>query len=114
MDTSQALLTDPERKKSALFGLFVTDAVAMPVHWMYDLEFLKRDYGVITGYTKPLDTFEGSFMALKPEAGGDVVGSVILHGKEQYWGDGKNFHYHHGMQAGENTLEVQITRLAIR
>ena len=29
-----------DRMKAALFGLYVADAVAMPVHWMYDLRNL--------------------------------------------------------------------------
>ena len=44
-----------ERKRGALFGIFIGDAVAMPVHWMYDLRLLRRDYGVISGYKAPLD-----------------------------------------------------------
>ena len=36
-----------DRLRGSLLGLFVADAVAMPVHWMYDLRLLKRDYGVI-------------------------------------------------------------------
>jgi len=31
-------LSNADRIYSALFGLYVADAVAMPVHWMYDLE----------------------------------------------------------------------------
>mmetsp|Transcript_17736 Transcript_17736/g.30030 ORF Transcript_17736/g.30030 Transcript_17736/m.30030 type:complete len:91 (+) Transcript_17736:52-324(+) len=82
-------LSTLERKRASLFGLYVADAVAMPVHWMYDLRNLKRDYGQITGYTKPLDRFEGSIMNLSNTGGGgrgsdkgDIVGSVILHGKK--------------------------------
>ena len=45
---------------------------------------------------------------------GEVVGTVILHGKKKYWGRGKNLHYHIGMKAGENTLEAQLTRLMTR
>ena len=33
------------RLTGALLGLFVGDAVAMPVHWYYDIRLLKRDYG---------------------------------------------------------------------
>ena len=93
----------------------------MPVHWMYDLRNLKNDYGQITGYTKPLDKFKGSIMSLSNTGGGgrgsdqgDIVGSVILHGKKKYWGRGLDYHYHVGLQAGENTLEAQLTRLLIR
>jgi hypothetical protein len=56
---------------------------------MYDLRNLKRDYGQITGYVRPLDKFEGSIMNLSNTGGagrgsdkGDIVGSVILHGKK--------------------------------
>jgi len=45
---------------------------------------------------------------------GEVVGTIILHGKKKYWGRGKNFHYHVGMKAGENTLEAHLTRLMAR
>ncbi|ETW00459.1 hypothetical protein H310_07080 [Aphanomyces invadans] len=109
------------RMEGALFGLFVADAVAMPVHWMYNLDQLQADYGRITGYTKPKDTFVGSIMNLSNTGGGgrgsdkgDVVGSVILHGKKKYWVRGGNFHYHLGLQAGENTLEAQLARLLVR
>jgi hypothetical protein len=66
-----------------LFGLYVADSVAMPVHWMYNLEFLKRDYGEIKGYTAPLDQFEGSYMDFSSTESEDkeIVGTVILHGK---------------------------------
>jgi len=93
----------------------------MPVHWMYDLRNLKRDYGEITGYAKPLDKFDGSIMNLSNTGGGgrgssegDIIGTVILHGKKKYWERGVSYHYHCGMQAGENTLEAQLTRLAVR
>ncbi len=88
---------------------------------MYDLRNLKKDYGLITGYVKPLDKFEGSIMNLSNTGGagrgsdkGDIVGSVILHGKKQYWGRGQNNHYHLGLLAGENTLEAQLARLLTR
>ena len=53
-----------EKKRAAMFGLFVGDAVAMPVHWMYNLHQLREDYGEIRGYTKPKDSFYGSIMNL--------------------------------------------------
>ena len=109
------------RKKAALIGLFIADAVAMPVHWMYDLYQLKADYGVIRGYVKPKDEFRGSIMNLSNTGGGgrgsdekSIIGDVINHGKKQYWRKGGNFHYHMGLQAGENTLEAQLTRLLVR
>lgn len=32
-------------------------------------------------------------------------------GKKQFWLRGGNFHYHHGMRAGENTLDALVTRV---
>lgn len=42
---------------------------------------------------------------------GDIVGTVILHGKKEFWLKGGDYHYHHGMQPGENTLDALITRV---
>lgn len=107
--------------KGALFGLFVGDSTAMPVHWMYNLQQLRSDYGQITGYVKPKDVFQGSIMNLSNTGGGgrgsdkgDIVGSVILHGKKKYWMRGGNYHYHLGLEAGENTLEAQLCRVLLR
>ena len=116
--SANAILSVTDRKRSAMFGLFVADATAMPVHWMYDLRQLQQDYGEIKGYVKPKDQFYGSIMNLSNTGGGgrgsdkgDIVGDVILHGKKKYWVRGGNNHYHLGLQAGENTLEAQLTRL---
>ena len=110
--------TDTDRFRAALFGLYVADATAMPVHWMYNLGQLKRDYGRITAFVKPKDKFEGSILNLSNTGGGgrgsdqgDIVGSVILHGKKKYWLRGGNYHYHLGLEAGENTLEAQLCRV---
>jgi len=63
-----------DRLNGSLFGLFAGDAVAMPVHWMYNLKLLERDYGRITKYVAPLDRFEGSIMN-KSNTGGAGRGS---------------------------------------
>ena len=84
--------------------MYVADAVAMPVHWMYNLRNLKRDYGEITGYVAPKEHFEGSIMNLSNTGGagrgsdkGNIVGDVILHGKKKYWAGGQSYHYHVGL-----------------
>lgn len=109
------------RKKACLMGLYVADAIAMPVHWMYDLHQLKADYGVVSGYMQPKDNFRGSIMNLSNTGGGgrgsdekSIIGDVINHGKKKYWLKGGNFHYHLGLKAGENTLEAQLARLLVR
>jgi hypothetical protein len=58
-DSDAMSLNSSERKVAALYGMYVADAVAMPVHWMYNLALLKRDYGQISGFVKPKDKFEG-------------------------------------------------------
>ena len=64
---------------------------------------------------------EGSIMNLSNTGGGgrgsdkgEIIGSVINHGKKEFWGRGLNFSYHQSLQAGENTLEGQLARLLIR
>ena len=45
---------------------------------------------------------------------GEIVGSVILHGKKKYWQRGGSYHYHHGMSAGENTLDGLVTDVLLQ
>jgi ADP-ribosyl-[dinitrogen reductase] hydrolase len=109
------------RQKSALLGLFIGDAVASPVHWYYNRQQLVKDYGTITGYVKPKQHFPNSIMNLSNTGGagrgsdkGCIIGDVINHGKKEFWKQGGNIHYHWGLEAGENTLEGQLTRLLLR
>lgn len=44
---------------------------------------------------------------------GEIIGDVILKGKRELWGGSRN-HYHHGMQAGDNTLNACCARLMVR
>lgn len=75
-----------DRMKGALFGMFVGDAVAMPVHWIYNLRDLTRDYGVIRGYVAPKEKLRNSILSLSNTGGagrgsseGDIIGTVINH-----------------------------------
>jgi ADP-ribosylglycohydrolase len=36
--------------RGALWGLFVGDALAMPVHGYYDVAALRRDFGVVRDF----------------------------------------------------------------
>lgn len=45
---------------------------------------------------------------------GEIIGDVICHGKRQFWLKGGQFHYHHGLKAGEGTLEASLERLLLR
>lgn len=44
---------------------------------------------------------------------GEVVGDIILKGKRGLWGESST-HYHHGLPAGENTLNAYCARLMLR
>ena len=93
----------------------------MPVHWYYDLHQLRKDFGFITEYCAPKDHLQNSILSLSNTGGGgrgsdegEIVGTVILHGKKKYWVRGGNYHYHIGLRAGENTLEAQLSRLMLQ
>jgi ADP-ribosyl-[dinitrogen reductase] hydrolase len=87
-------------------GSLVADALAMPVHWYYDRDALKRDYGVVDHYLCPKKRHPGSILwrskyeAINPR--GD-----ILRDQAQFWGE-KEIHYHQFLQAGENTLNFKL------
>ena len=113
-------LTRADRIRGALWGLFVGDALAMPVHWYYDVAALQRDFGTIRDYRSPNDVHPNSIMSLastgrvgRGSQEGEVVGSVILKGKKSFWGR-PNTHYHRGMRPGDNTLNLLCLRVLIR
>ena len=118
MNASQ--INKAERMRGALWGMFVGDALAMPAHWYYNIAALKKDFGQIRDYHSPKAHHPNSIMALAntSKAGrgtqeGDIVGNVILKGKKHHWGQA-NRHYHQGMQAGENTLNLLCARVLLR
>ena len=45
---------------------------------------------------------------------GTIIGDVINHGKKPHWTSGQGVHYHCTLDAGENTLEVQLLRQALQ
>jgi ADP-ribosylglycohydrolase len=113
-------LNKSDRMRGALWGMFVGDALAMPVHWYYNIAALWQDFGVIRDYQAPKAHHPNSIMALAntAKAGrgnqeGDIVGDVILKGKKHHWGQA-NRHYHQGMQAGDNTLNLLCARVLMR
>ena len=86
---------------------------------------MAADYGPngITGYTRPVINLSGSILNKSDPKGGGrrslsakllgkkdvtIIGDVINHGKLQWWDPKKSIHYHATLQAGENTLEMQV------
>jgi len=100
-----------DRAKGALYGLYIGDALAMPVHWYYDRAALKRDYGWVTDYRAPRNPhpdsilWRSSYQPINEKAD-------ILHEQKQYWGK-PGVHYHQFLEAGENTLNVKLCSLLI-
>jgi len=129
--------------KNALWGLFISDAICMPAHWYYKLEYLKKDFGKIKGYNNAPLLHPESFMV-----GNDYFPDVknaqrldrpydILHHHKQFYntsyshldiptkvhsGEHANlmpslderYHYHYGLKAGENTLGANLVRVLMR
>ena len=104
--------------KAALANLFIGDALSMPVHWFYNpVNILKSfpPYGITKMEAAPQyhpssimnlhSTTSGGRKSKKNTIQAEVVGDVILKGKSHLWGI-PNGHYHHGMKAGENTLNA--------
>lgn len=119
-------ITPRQRAGAALKSLFVGDALAMPVHWYYNpMDIFRQFRGGITEFEAAPEFHPSSIMSLHstqkggrgPHAPNDerreVVGDVILKGRRQYW-DKANQHYHHGMPAGENTLNAYCARAVMQ
>lgn len=106
------------RAKAALVNLFIGDALSMPVHWFYNPFHILKAFppkGIQKMEAAP-KYHPSSIMNLHSTTSGgrknskntlpfEVVGDVILKGKAHLWGKA-NTHYHHKMQAGENTLNA--------
>jgi len=112
-----------DRIGGSLWGLFIGDAMAMPTHWFYGgaSQIVKTYGGQIKTFTQPKAELPGSIMNLSSTGGGgrgsdsgDIIGTVINHGKKKYWTRSGSYHYHCTLQKGENTLEAQLVRLLCR
>lgn len=99
------------RSRGALYGLFIGDALAMPVHWYYNRDALFHDYGWVTDFLDPRNPHPDSILWRSAYQAMNKKGE-ILHGQAKYWGK-PNIHYHQFLKAGENTLNVKICRLLI-
>ncbi|ABA88593.1 ADP-ribosyl-glycohydrolase superfamily protein [Syntrophotalea carbinolica DSM 2380] len=116
------------RAKAALASLFVGDSLAMPVHWYYNPDDIERAFpGGIQKLEAAPELHPSSIMSLHSTRQGgrsgcghqedgetrEVVGKVILKGRRHLWNQ-PNRHYHHGMQAGDNTLNAHCARVLMR
>ncbi len=99
------------RRAHTLLGLWIGDALAMPVHWYYNRQALNRDYGWVTDYMRPRNPHPDSILWRSSYRPPNAKGE-ILHDQARYWGQ-KGIHYHQFLRAGENTLNVKLCRLLI-
>lgn len=108
------------RAKAALALTFVGDSLSMPVHWFYRRSDILKHFppAGITGFEAAPQVHPSSIMSLHSTGRGGrgsqsrndaVVGNLILKDKADYW-NRRNVHYHHGMPAGENTLNAWCAR----
>jgi len=129
--------------ENTLWGLFISDAISMPAHWYYKLKYLKQEFGTIHGYNNAPHPHPESFMvgnsyfpdiekANKYSRKYDILHKHIkfyntsynhLHiDIKEHAGEHANamptlqerYHYHHGLQAGENTLGANLVRVLMR
>ncbi|XP_030265087.1 uncharacterized protein LOC115576659 isoform X1 [Sparus aurata] len=112
----------------AFWAMCAADSMSMPVHWYYDIDDIRRDFGGwISGFKSPRSRHPSSILSLSNTTGSgrtawssgskrpDVVGNVILHNKLDLWKSSKGVvHYHQGIQSGENTLNVLCSLRAAR
>jgi ADP-ribosyl-[dinitrogen reductase] hydrolase len=92
--------------RTPLAGSLVADAISMPVHWYYDREALRRDYGTIDGYQTPLSPHPDSILWRSHYEAANPSGD-ILRDQARYWGQ-RGVHYHQNLKAGENTLNARL------
>jgi len=132
------------RIKNALWGAFIADSMAMPVHWYYRRKYIKEGFdGGITKYEDAPHPHPESFMVgmnYHPNiAKANELGRPfdIVHDNIRFYdtnfndldiklsvhdGEHKNampdkderYHYHHGLKAGENTLGANLIRVLMR
>lgn len=129
--------------ENALWGLFISDALCMPAHWYYRLDYLKNDFGSISGYNDAPHPHPESFMvgngyypdiskAKALDRSYDILHEHIRFYDTSYnhltiqtaerAGEHANamptleerYHYHHGLKAGENTLGANLVRVLMR
>ena len=98
--------SEPSQRRNCILGAFVGDALAMPVHWYYDREALARDYGHVTDMLAPKNPHADSILWRSSYEALNAKGE-ILHDQAIHWGK-RGVHYHQFLQAGENTLNMQL------
>ena len=136
--------TRKRRLQNALWGLFIGDALAMPAHWYYDIDNITHVFdGGIRRYESPPHPHIESFMVgmgYHPDIQtAERLGRPydILHEHARFYntsyselniginerenqhgnpvaGLNERYHYHHDLNAGDNTLAAHLVRVLMR
>ena len=91
---------------SAYQGSLAADALAMPVHWYYDRDSLRRDYGLVDRFVAPRNPHPEGYMHKFNYVPVNEKAD-IMHDQARYIGQ-KGIHYHQHLRAGENTLNFRL------
>jgi ADP-ribosylglycohydrolase len=90
----------------AYLGSLVADALAVPGHWYYDRDALRRDYGRLDYYQTPRNPHPDSILWRSEYHALNARGDIL---REQavFWGQ-RGIHYHQFLEAGENTVNFRL------
>lgn len=132
------------RLQNGLWGLFIGDALAMPAHWYYRVDNIRKVFdGGIRGYQDATHPHLESFMvgmgyhpdietATRYRRPFDILheharfyqtsySTLEIHSTEREKAHGNpvpdladRYHYHHGLKAGENTVAAHLVRVLMR
>jgi hypothetical protein len=95
--------------EGALWGIFIGDALAQPIHWYYSLDILKEHYGYIVDYVSPrLDVTHPDSWKYYQNIKLDEEPFDIFHDLKEYYKQPLANGYHQLLKKGENTLNVKI------
>lgn len=65
--------------EGAVWGMLISDALSMPVHWYYNPSDIKRGYGSwLTGYVAPNQKHPSSILSLSAVGKYDLISHSII------------------------------------
>ena len=133
-----------DRIEGALWGLFVADSLAMPIHWYYNRNNISSDFpGGVRQFEAPRHPHPEAFMiGMRYHPDVQMARKLgrphdILYDHARYYetsyaemgfslsdregshgnavaADDQRYHYHHGLNAGDNTVAAHLVRVLMR
>jgi hypothetical protein len=95
--------------EGALWGIFIGDALAQPIHWYYSLEILKEHYGYIRDYVDPRrDVIHPDSWKYYQNIKIDEEPFDIFQDLKEYYNKPLANGYHQLLKKGENTLNIKV------